>query len=440
MSGLFDQIGLSLGPLSAAWPSVPAAMVLGCACGVVGCLAVLRQRALMADTLAHAALPGVAMAFLVASWIGIDGRTLPVLLLGATVSGIMGIVLAHLLQRYGRLKDDAAMAAVLGSMFGLGAVLLSVVQRSPAGGQAGLAKFLFGQTAAMQSADAMLISITAGLCMFTAAVLYKELRLLCFDPSFCAAIGRRPGVLDAVLLAMLTLVTVVGLQAVGLVLVVAMLIIPAVAARFWTDKLWVMMLIGGGIGASAAGAGGLASATVARFPAGPAIVLAAGVLLTFSAMVAPRKGVLARWGRSRNLTLTARREHALRTCLEAEELGGPLPRVAAGALVRAKLATAFGEVVTLTAEGRLLAEQITRRHRLWEAYLITFGSQAPEHVDDQADLVEHLRDPVLIAELEATVQRQAGKRQAVMPSPHAIVPGRQGMDRRLRQGPEGGRA
>lgn len=414
-------------------------MVLGCASGVVGCLAVLRQRALMADTLAHAALPGVAMAFLIASWIGIDGRTLPILLLGATISGIAGIVLSHLLQRFGRLKDDAAMAAVLGSMFGLGAVLLSVVQRSPAGGQAGLAKFLFGQTAAMQSSDAMLISVTAGLCILIAATMYKELRLLCFDPSFCAAIGRRPGVLDALLLAMLTLVTVVGLQAVGLVLVVAMLIIPAVAARFWTDKLWVMMLIGGGIGSAAAGAGGFASATISRLPAGPAIVLGAGVLLAVSAMLAPRKGVLARLNRNRSLASTARREHALRTCLEAEELDAPLPQAAANALVRAKLATPLGETVTLTAEGRLLAEQVTSRHRLWEAYLITFGSQAPEHVDDQADLVEHLRDPVLIAELEATMQRQAGKRRAVMPSPHLIVPGGAGMDRRARQQPEGGR-
>jgi len=415
------------GWLAGLWPSVPAAMVLGAACGVVGTLAVLRQRALMADTLAHAALPGVAAAFLIAAAMGMDGRSLPVLLAGATISGVLGIGLAHVLQRYGKLRDDAAMAAVLGASFGLGTVLLSVVQRSPAGGQAGLARFLFGQTAAIRSDDAVLIAGVAGACVLVVAALYKELRLLCFDAAFCAAIGRRPGLLDVLLLTMLTLVTVVGLQAVGLVLIVAMLIIPSLTARFLTDRLWLMMIIAGVVGAVSAGVGGAASAHVARLPAGPAIVSAAAVCLALAAVFAPGKGVVSRWVRRVRVTRQTIFEHALRRCYEAAEHGQRLPERHTRVLARRGLVldAAGGDGVRLTPEGLALAEQVITRHRLWEAYLVTFGSQAPEHADDPADLIEHLHDPVLIRELEAAVrERSGGATPAVPQSPHALDAGK----------------
>jgi manganese/zinc/iron transport system permease protein len=306
-------------------------------------------------------------------------------------------------------------------------VLLSVVQRSPAGGQAGLARFLFGQTAAIRSDDAVLIAGVAGACVLVVAALYKELRLLCFDAAFCAAIGRRPGLLDVLLLTMLTLVTVVGLQAVGLVLIVAMLIIPSLTARFLTDRLWLMMIIAGVVGAVSAGVGGAASAHVARLPAGPAIVSAAAVCLALAAVFAPGKGVVSRWVRRTRATRQTIFEHALRRCYEAAEHGQPLPQRHTRVLARRGLVldAAGGDGVRLTPEGLALAEQVITRHRLWEAYLVTFGSQAPEHADDPADLIEHLRDPVLIRELEAAVrERSGGATPAVPQSPHALDAGR----------------
>ena len=404
-------------------PSIPAVMALAASAGVVGTFAVLRGRALMADTLAHATLPGIAGAYLVATAFGGDGRSLPVLLLGATATGLLGLVLANWLQRAARLGPDAAMAAVLAFMFGIGTVLMSVVQRSAAGGQAGLSRFLLGQTASITTADAVVIVSVASVCLLVCALLYKELRLLCFDESVAQAQGFRPRALDAVLMVCITAMTVVGLQAVGLVLVVAVLIIPPVAARLWSNRLWAIVLIAAAIGAASAGIGGAASGFVPRVPAGPAIVLSAGAMFVLSALLAPRRGVIARAVASYTRRQTAAVEHALRAAYEAGETQRAIPAHARVVLLARDLAVQIepGSGILLTPEGQLRAEEVTTRHRLWERYLMAYGSKPPEHADATADLVEHLRDPVLLAELANKAVPRASGGGAVPPSPHDLA-------------------
>ncbi len=277
------------------------ACLLGALCGCVGSFAVLRRRALMGDVMAHAALPGLPMAYLLAG-----GKSLPVLLAGAGVSILVGMVLFGAMRNRTRTQDDAAMALVLASMFGLGIVLLRHVQNVSTGGHAGLESFIFGKTAGMVASDVWLTGGMALVCLAVIALAYKELRLVCFDPGFASSAGIRVGWVDALLTGLLVLAVVVGLPMVGVVMVAALTIIPAVAARFWTESLGPMLGIASAFGATSCALGVLVSASQAGMPSGPLIVLAAAGLFAFSALFAPRRGWVARRIRLERLRLAWR--------------------------------------------------------------------------------------------------------------------------------------
>ena len=279
--------------------------LLGVAGGVAGTFALLRKRALAADVVGHAALPGIAAAFLASLLLIGPERNEPVLMLGAAVAGALGAAAVTLLNRYTRVKEDAAMAVVLGVFFGLGAALFRVVQEAPGGGAAGINSLLFGKTALLVKADVVLFAALAAVVLAVCAVLRRELALLCFDPEFSAAIGRPTLVLDLILSALIVLVAVVGMQSVGLILVVATLVIPAAAARFWTDRLGPTLLVSGGIGGAAAAGGVLISASGEKLAAGPLIVLCGSAAFALSLLCGTRRGVLARALRDRNVRLAA---------------------------------------------------------------------------------------------------------------------------------------
>ena len=219
------------------------AAVLGCAAGIVGCFTLLRKRALMGDAISHATLPGIALAFICANLVGWDDKSLPLLLAGATVTGLIGVGVILTLRNLTRLKEDAALGVVLSVFFGAGIALLGVVQQMETGHAAGLESFIFGKTASMGASDAKLISAAALVCLVVCVAVYKEFKLLCFDESFAGSRGFPVIVLDLVLMSTVVVISIVGLQAVGLILMVALLIIPAAAARFWTEKLWQMLVI-----------------------------------------------------------------------------------------------------------------------------------------------------------------------------------------------------
>jgi manganese/zinc/iron transport system permease protein len=212
--------------------------LLGFGAGVMGTFMLLRKRAMMGDALAHATLPGIALAFILVSWLGGDGKSLVWLLTGAVATGVLGMGSVLAIRHGSRLKEDAALGIVLSVFFGLGVVGLSIAQQMSTGNAAGLESFIYGKTASMLARDAWL---TAGASVVVAAgagLLFKEFALVCFDQGYAAAQGWPVLRLDAIMMALVVLVTVIGLQAVGLILVVALLILPAAAARLARSAAW----------------------------------------------------------------------------------------------------------------------------------------------------------------------------------------------------------
>ncbi len=262
--------------------------LLGASAAVIGAFAVLRQRALTGDALSHAALPGICLAYLI-----VGGKDFFALLLGAFVAGLAGVAVISLLCRWTRLKEDAAIGVVLGTFFGAGTVLLSLIQRLPGGGASGLDSFIFGQVANMNRADVNLIAGLALATLVLVMALYKEFKLTTFDPAFARVQGWPDFWLDIALMVLIALAVVIGLPAVGVVMMAALLIIPPVSARFWTDRLGILLLIAAAFGMGMGVAGALLSDRF-NLPAGPAIVLVGTGLFLISALAAPRRGLLAK--------------------------------------------------------------------------------------------------------------------------------------------------
>jgi manganese/zinc/iron transport system permease protein len=270
------------------------AAALGVAAGSVGAFAMLRRRALVSDAVAHATLPGVAAAFILAASLGLPGRSPLVLIVGAVVAALLALAAIQWLARQPRVTEDTATAAVLASSFGLGLALLSVVQSLRTGGQAGLDAYIFGSTAGMLASEAYLMAVLAILGGGVLALLFKELAATAFDPTFAKASGLPVPRLDAVV-ALLSLATVVvGLRVVGLVLIVALLVIPPAAARFWSDRLSVVVAISALIGAASAFLGAAISAVAPDVPTGATIVVTAAGIFIISALAAPARGLIPR--------------------------------------------------------------------------------------------------------------------------------------------------
>lgn len=387
-------------------------VLMGISSGVLGSFALLRRRSLIGDTVAHAALPGVCLGFLLAG-----SRSLGWLLLGALVAGLLGAACVQAITRASRLKEDAALGLVLSVFFGFGIVLLTLIQNTQRSSQAGLDKFIFGQAASLVGQDVQVMAACALLLCSASVALFKEFKLLCFDPGFARGLGRPTGLLDGLLLLLLVVAVVIGLQAVGVVLMAAMLITPAAAARFWTERLDRMVWIAGFFG-GAAGATGTALSTLApRMPTGPLIVLAATALFVGSLFFAPRRGLLARVWRHLSVRARVAQESVLCALFEQEEgtgvwQEGPAPeaiagrgggRCATGALRRLSrlgLVSTDDGRVRLTPPGRELAAELVRRRRLWELYLMHEGRLGAAMLDRDSGTFDRDLPPETVAELE----------------------------------------
>lgn len=265
--------------------------LLGASAGLVGSFAVLRQRALTGDALAHAALPGLCLAFIV-----MGERSLPGMLLGALLSGLVGIGAISALRRWTRIKEDTAIGIILSVFFGAGIVLSRCIQNmSATGSKAGLDSYILGKTAGMIFQDVMLIAGLAAFCLFVLMLFYKEFRVVAFDPSFARVQGWPAGSLDLLLMTLIAVAVVIGLPAVGVVLMASLLILPGASARFWTDELDHLLMLATGFGLVTGAVGTLISTQYSMLPAGPIIVLTGTTLFLFSLFFAPRRGVIARW-------------------------------------------------------------------------------------------------------------------------------------------------
>jgi len=411
---------------------------LGLAAGWVGAFLLLRRRSLMGDALSHATLPGVAGAFLIAYALGGTGKSLPLLLLGATVTGLLGVGWVLLIRNTTRLRSDAAMGIVLSTFFGLGLTLLSLIQALPTGNQAGLQSFIYGKAAAMVQSDFHLITGTALATAVACAVLFKEFKLLCFDEGFARSQGWPVHTLDMTMMALVTAVTVIGLQAVGLILVIALLITPPAAARFWTERLGTMTLLSAAFGAVGGWVGASLSALMPKLPTGAVIVVVISAWFVLSMLLGTSRGVLVRLLGRRSLNRRIGRQHLLRAFYELSETAGMAgnPRATFAQLLAARswsprrlrrwlrltrrdnlIKPTTTDAYELTDAGARAAERTVRNHRLWEMYLITHADIAPSHVDRDADLIEHVLGEAMVERLERLLR---GQDDAVPASPHRL--------------------
>jgi manganese/zinc/iron transport system permease protein len=410
------------------WIPLIATALLGLAAGVIGTFLVLRGRALVGDVVGHAALPGIVLAFLLRHIVwGGDGRSIPLLLTGALLTGLAGAGCILLIDRFSKARSDAALAIVLSLFYGGGAVLLSITQRLDSGSQAGLKTYLSGKTASLVAADVWLSAGLAIVLLVAALLMFKEWTLLCFDDGFGATQGYPSTWLDALLIGLAAMISVLGMQSVGLVLVVGLLIIPPAAARFWTDDIRRMTWSSGLVGAGSGAVGVALSSLGPRIATGPAVILVATGVFGLSLLVGAQRGFVWRWLDQRELRQRTIRQDLLRAAFEGvEDALGRLPteaeltsvdltvtqfrREIAGpeSTVRSALAqsarnglfTARNDHWRLTTSGAREAAVTTRNHRLWELYLIEYADIAPAHVHRHADAIEHVLDRSIVAELE----------------------------------------
>lgn len=265
------------------------AAVLGMVSGALGAFAVLRRQALLGDAISHAALPGVVLAFLITR-----SKAPLILLIGAGLAGWLAILWVMSIIRNTRIKADSALGLVLSVFFGLGLMLLTFTQRLPDSRQAGLDTFLFGQAATLIEQDVLLMAALGGAALLIMWLFWKELKLLSFDRDFSISLGLPADRLDALLTSLLVVAIVIGLQAVGVVLMSAMIVAPASAARQWTDRLGWMVGLSAFFGALAGVTGTLISSLSSGISTGPVIVLVASLIVFISMFFAPNRGLVAR--------------------------------------------------------------------------------------------------------------------------------------------------
>lgn len=393
--------------------------ILGVVSGVLGCFAVLRHESLMGDALSHAALPGVAIAFLIA------GRELSVLLIGAGIASWIGVQFIRAVLDTTRIKQDTAMGIVLAAWFAAGIALLAYIQGRSDASQAGLDTFIFGQAAAMVESDVQLITVVGGGAFVVVALFWKEFKLITFDPQFAGANGFRVGLINTLLSTLIVVAIVLGLQLAGVILMVGMLIAPGIAARQWTQKLNQMVILSAVFGAFAGATGAILSAVGPDIPTGPMIIVVAFSIVTLSIGFAPGRGLIWTLLRQRG----DRRRFAAQTTLRniyryAQSHGSltyPVPTafiigVGSGSaelglnqLERQGYIEKHGQNWILTDHGAEAATQDAHNQQLWDAYRI-YGDemQLPMINEDRQKPIAAVLPDEAVIRLERKLEGMTG--------------------------------
>lgn len=406
--------------------------ILGAGAGMVGSFAVLRKRALTGDAVAHAALPGVCVAFLI-----LGQRNLTFMLIGALVSGVLGIVIIAALSRWTRVREDAAIGIVLSVFPGLGFALSRMIQNmTTSGSKAGLESFILGKTAGMTRPDVYLILAAALFCLAVVLVLYKEFKAVAFDIGFARSLGWPVYWLDLLLMSLIAVAVVIGLPAVGIIMMAALLILPGAAARFWTDNLGWLLSIAGGIGLLTGLIGTIFSALFTVFPAGPIIVLTGAVIFLISMLLGTRRGMIVRLLEHRRFQREYNQRQLLLATFDVASRTGQ-PQVSAADLLARKswsprqvdrlIASAAGngliertqaEEFRFTPAGLARAVEVTRGQRLWEELLTEYPELAGSVANLASESVDQYVEPTIIAGLTARL-----KAQSRWPEPPAAAAG-----------------
>ena len=388
------------------------------ASGAVGTFAVMRERSLLGDAVAHSVLPGVVLGFMV-----VGDKNIFALTIGALIFGWLSLFIIDYLKRTTKLDNDSIIGMILSVFFGLGIMLLTYVQSHASGNQSGLNNFLFGQAASLVPDDVIGFSI---LCIVVLIVLvfgFRHFQLVSFDAEFAKGIGTSVSWVEFVISTLMVLTIVAGLQSVGVVLMVALLIMPASAARFWSDTLSEVIIIATIFGGISGVLGSFISFLSPGLPTGPWMVLSSLSVLIFSMIWAPKRGFVARTYQLWEQRLRTTRENLLKIMYKMDEKAESPGR----AQTRNEIFKKTGSrgwltsycmsklkrngfvqrhegtptMFTLTESGKKQARRIVRRHRLWESYLSVRLHLDHHHVHEDADLMEHVLNDDLEAKLIA---------------------------------------
>ena len=397
--------------------SLIGALLFGSVCGLTGSFIVVRRMALFGDAISHAVLPGVAIGFM---W-GMEKDPLAILV-GATIAGLLGSVLVQAIVRTSRIKQDAALGIVLASFFAVGLCLIRMIQNHQGASKiSGLKTYLFGDVAVIDSSDIMTMSAIVVLTFVLFYFLYRPLLIVSFDRQFAYSLGLPVRLLDAVFQMFLAIAIVISLQAVGAVLVSAMLIIPAATAYLLADRMYKMIFLAIIIGVISAILGVFFSFLGSNLPTGPFMVISSSLLFAMAYLFSPKNGRITNWYRYLQLKSKVRKENTLKLIyhyleknaeakegvnIEVSELLRTSKGDTKGKLSSLRILEKSGSIelenkkLSLTNLGVEQASSIVRNHRLWELYLTNEANYAADHVHDDAEKVEHLLSEEKVKELE----------------------------------------
>jgi manganese/zinc/iron transport system permease protein len=398
-------------------------MLLTSSAAIVGVFALLKKKALVGDAIAHAVLPGICLGFM------LTGTKHPIYLaLGAFITGWLSLLFIDVLTTRSKIKEDTAIALVLSVTFGIGTLLLSIIQHSGNAAQLGLNNYLFGKAAAMLGQDVLTL-ILLGLLIITTIILgFKEFTLIAFDKAFAQAIGLPVRTLEFLFTSLTVLAVIIGIRAVGIVLMAAMLITPAAAARFWTDRLVNMIFLAAILGMLSGLVGSFISYTTPGMPTGPWIVLTISLIAYISFLFAPQKGFIAKKLKQAKHQHRTLKENILKLFYELGQVekdffktrtinellshrAMPLKQLEKGLkdLVRQSLLQYRGDKWCLSGAGKNQGQQVSERHQLWEFYLTHYLKLKPDHVHEDAESIEHILTPTLVQELKELLQKTLHK-------------------------------
>ena len=388
-------------------------ILIGASAAVVGCFLFLKKRALVGDAIAHSVLPGVCLAFLF-----FNSKHPAVLLLGAIATGWLSLLLINWITNHSKIKADTAIGLALSWFFGIGILLLTAIQKSGNAAQSGLDKFLFGKASSLVKDDVLLFGVVSVVLIIAVMILFRPLKVISFDRDFAISKGISVNTYEFILSTLTVVAVATGIQAVGVVLMAALLITPAAAARFWTNKLWKMVLLAGIFGAVSGLLGSFVSYNIPKMPTGPWIVLIISMIAIFSFLFGAKKGLVQRVIKQQKISRKILSENLLKLFYQLGErrnsfsdwysvdeltnerffVPGNL-QLGLKVLQRKNFIQENEYEYQLTDQGIEEGKRITRLHRLWEMYLNQYLKIAPDHVHDDAEAIEHIITPEIEQEL-----------------------------------------
>ena len=267
--------------------------VIGLVAGALGAFAYLRKQSLISDVVAHSALPGAMLAFLTAVVVlGVDGRNMLGLIIGAVTTGTFAALFANLVASRTKIPIDTAMAVSLAVFFGAGMLLLRIITNGPFPGKGGIQDYLFGNASVITIADLVTSTAVGAVALVLMVVFWKEFVLRTFDPALSTVLGYRSAVIDTLMFTTIVIAIVIGVKAVGIVLMIAFVVTPPAAARQWTNTLPGLVVLSGAFGAIGSGAGAYLSINLGHVPTGPLIVLVLFLIFLISLLVSPRRSIV----------------------------------------------------------------------------------------------------------------------------------------------------